>query len=108
MERWRRPARILGVEEDRSFVEDERDGRTFGGIRMTVDAETMERLRVGRLCAKCLEPQEEGFPERCPLCGFHIRQDQREWFETYYRGIELVGSRLDLDDELERLKEERL
>ena len=108
MERWRRPAGILSIEEDPSFVEDEADGRTFGGVRMTVTAETMERLRLGRLCAKCLEPQEEQFPERCSLCGFPIRSDQRQWFEHYFRGIELVGSRLNLDDELERLKEELL
>ena len=107
-ERWRRPAEILGIEHDTDFVEDEADGRTFGGVRFTVSAETMERLRLGRMCAKCLEPQEEQFPERCSLCGFWMRRDQREWFEHYFRGIQLVGSRLNLDDELERLKEELL
>ena len=108
MERWRRPATVYGVEEDSSFVEDEADGRTFGGVRMTVSAETLERLRLGRLCAKCLEPQEEAMPVRCRLCGFGIRSQQRAWFEHYFRGIELIGSRLSLDDELERLKEEML
>ena len=108
MERWRRPATVYCVEEDSSFVEDEADGRTFGGVRMTVSAETLERLRLGRLCAKCLEPQQEAMPVRCSLCGFGIRSQQRAWFEHYFRGIELIGSRLSLDDELERLKEEML
>jgi hypothetical protein len=108
MERWRKPAGILAVEEHPTSVEDEADGRTFGGVRMTVTTETMERLRLGRLCAKCLEPQEEAMPVRCRLCGFGIRSQQREWFEHYFRGIELVGSRLSLTDELERLKEEVL
>lgn len=107
-ERWARPARVLHIEEDPSLVFDEPDGRTFGGLRLTVDAGTAERLRVGRICAKCLEPQETAWPERCSLCGFAMRDEQAEWFRRFFSGVEIVGSRIDLDDELERLKEERL
>lgn len=108
MERWRRPPVVLDIEEDPSFVEVEPDGRIFGGTRMTLDAETTERMREGRICAKCLDPQEEAFPVNCRTCGFWMRGKQREWFEQHYRGIQIVGSRLNYGQELERLKEDRL
>ena len=108
MERWRKPPRILAVEEDPTYVEVEPDGRIFGGTKMTLDADTTERMRQGRICAKCLDPQEQAYPVMCRTCGFWMRERQREWFDTHYQGIELVGSRLDLDQELEQLKEERL
>lgn len=108
MERWRKPPRILDVQEAHDFVEIEPDGRVFGGLLMTLDAETTERMRLGRICAKCLEPQEEAWPVNCRVCGFWIRDDQAAWFDRHYRGIEIVGSRRTISDELEQLKEERL
>lgn len=107
-ERWRKPPVILDVEEDPSYVEVEPDGRVFGGTRMTLDVDTTERMRLGRICAKCLDPQEEAFPVTCRVCGFRMRAQQREWFDAHYKGIEIVGSRLSYGQELERLKGELL
>lgn len=108
MERWRRPPVILGIEEDPSFVTDEEDGRVFGGVRITTDAETTERIRLGYICARCFQLHEEAYPEECSMCRFPMRRSQGEWFRRFYKGIEVVGSRVSLGDELERLKEERL
>lgn len=107
MERWRKPPRILGIEDDPSFVTDEADGRTFAGVSFITDAETTERLRLGYICPKCFELHERPFPERCPTCGLGAHE-QREWFRRFFKGVELVGSRISISDELERLKEERL
>ena len=106
MDRWRKPATVYDVEPDPQRFMLTGDGRMFSEVKLTVDKETHERLREGRLCAICLEPQEEANPVRCPLCGYEIRRHQQEWISANFLGTELIGSKHKISDERARLRGE--
>jgi rubrerythrin len=103
-ERWRKPAEILDVRQ----AEDQGiwlpDGRVQGAVELTLGEETVDRLRAGYLCAKCFEPFEQAWPERCPVCGAPIRTEQAEYFAKEFAGeVDLGGSiSTELDDLSER------
>ena len=94
------------------------DGREFLDVNMALHDEDVERIRAGYVCIRCLEPQiEDGlpvaFPERClselpngqRWCNFPMREKQAEEFAIQFKGSVSIGSRVNVDDELERLKE---
>jgi len=67
--------------------------------------ETVERMRLGYMCCKCLEPFETPWPERCPVCGAPIRSEQAEYFAREFAG-ELKSKGFDYDEEREHMHEE--
>jgi hypothetical protein len=105
-DRWRTPAKVhdVVVDPDRFQVWPGRG--VMADYEVSLDEDSMERVRLGRLCIECLEPFEEAFPETCPLCGFAVRDDQPERFEKVFKGRVHLGSRLDLNEEADRLAEE--
>lgn len=105
MERWRQPATVIDVEEHPTQVYDMPDGRTFGGLRLTVDADTADRMRVGRMCACCQEPFEIAWPVLCPFCGVRVRDQQADYFERMYEGEEDIPA-TDWDAERDRIWED--
>ena len=90
-ERWRRPAGVLTVDDQHSEGIWLPDGRVHGNVRITVTAETLERMRAGYMCVKCLEPLEHSWPERCPVCGAPIRTEQAAFFAREYGGEQRLG-----------------
>lgn len=93
---WRRPLKVLNVEpgDEVNLV----GGRLLRSTRITFDRESTERIRSGYACAKCLEPFEQAWPERCPVCGAPIRERQLEYFTKEYAGFEQLGSRIPMFD----------
>jgi len=83
------------------------DGRTQRIEQISWPAEVIERIRAGYQCAKCLEPLEESWPERCPRCGAPIRSEQASYFAREFGGEVRLGSSTTISDERERLKEGR-
>jgi hypothetical protein len=65
----------------------------------------VERARLGYLCLKCLEPFEQAWPERCPVCGAPIRREQAAYFAREFGGVLQLGPSTTLEEELARLKE---
>jgi hypothetical protein len=109
-ERWRKPAEVLSIEPASDQGLWLPDGRVQGEVELTLSRETVERMRAGYMCAKCLEPFEQAWPERCHVCGAPIRTDQAQYFAREYAGMEQLGPRTSLDEELaglhERVEEE--
>ena len=107
-ERWRRPAEILSIEHDHEEGIWLPDGRVQGVVRITVSKDTLERMRTGYMCAKCMEPFEVAWPERCDTCGAPIRTAQAEYFAKEFGGVQqLGGSKLEIDGIHERAEKER-
>ena len=104
MERWRKPAVVLDVEEDPLQVVD-MAGRSFGNVRITVDADTAERMRLGYMCANCQECFEIPWPEVCNFCGVFVREQQADFFARQYRGVEQLKGGFDYDEEMEHVRE---
>jgi len=105
-ERWRRweaPIRIDQVNQALWLP----DGRVLGEAEITWSPEQIERFRLGRKCANCLEPQEHAWPERCSLCGYPMRTHQAEFFAREFGGEGYVHRGPDLGEEMERLDEYR-
>lgn len=103
-ERWRRPAVVLDIEQSPDTALWLPDGRVQGEVRLTLADETVERMRLGYMCAKCLEPFERAWPKRCHVCGAPIRTKQAEYFAREFLGEELLGGAT-LEDELAGLHE---
>ena len=103
-ERWRKPPEILGVKDDHTHV----DGAT-GFVRYdflaTLSPDTIERVRTGYICLRCLEPQREPFPEECAAswCSYRIHDSQPEDFAREHKGQARVGPSTDISEELDRL-----
>lgn len=103
-ERWRRPARVLSAEASGEAIVTN-DGRIQRNVELVLDRETVERVRLGYLCAKCFEPFPVPWPRRCNVCGAPIARDQREFFHREFTGEVPLGSRTSIEDELARLRE---
>lgn len=103
-ERWRKPITVLDVTEDGDTAVRYKDGESwYRGLRVTTDADGYHRIRGGRVCVQCLEPQELPFPEKCSLCQFEMRKLQRQVFEHEFGGDVKGGGSTTISDELERL-----
>lgn len=104
-ERWRRPVVPLHIEEHGREVIWTPDGRRQRQAVFTLREEDKERMRLGYVCAKCLEPFEHAWPERCHQCGVAVRRDQAAFFAREFDPKPLDLTRTDWEAELERLKE---
>jgi hypothetical protein len=49
----------------------------------------------------------DAFPDECFLCGFPVKAEQSRLFAERFAGSRAVGSRINEDDELERLARQR-
>lgn len=74
---------------------------------VTVSFEMAERIWQGYMCASCLEPLSEAYPEACPLCGFPVRDQQRQQLERDFKGVDPTRvSGFPLERELEHMERE--
>lgn len=99
---------IIDVEEgERGRVKVASDGREAYEPKITLTEEGFERLRQGYLCGRCLEDltPHGAFPEKCPCCGFPVRELQLRQLQEDFAGTEQLGPRTTLSDELARLEE---
>jgi len=105
-ERWRKPAVIFDAVEGDTVVLMP-SGEPMVQANVSVDDETIARLKQGYLCMNCLEPQETPFPEACSLCGYTMRANQlRDLGEKPGNLDEVwVGSRIKPEDEIARMDE---
>lgn len=104
-ERWAKPVTVLDIRpvEQGIWLP---DGRIQGEVELTLAPEDVERMRQGYVCAKCLEPLEQAWPEKCPVCGAPIRTEQAAYFAREFGGEERLGPSTTLADERERMLEE--
>lgn len=107
MERWRAPVIPLDVEQQPDQGIWLPDGRVQGAVTLILTADDVQRICAGYACAKCLEPLERAWPERCLACGAAIRRDQADYIaRELAREVALLGPSTSLADEIERLPEE--
>lgn len=101
--KWNPP---LNIEPDTQYIERGPDGYREG-IRFTLCAEDIEMIRQGYKCVDCLELFDSAFPVECHLCGFPVKDAQPEAFAELFAGDRHVGSRVNADEELERLARQK-
>lgn len=83
------------------------DGRRFRDARITLTAEAADRMWQGYMCAHCMEPFTEAYPERCNVCGFAVKEMQRKLLERDFLGVDPTSvSGFPMDRELEHLERE--
>lgn len=106
-ERWREPPTVLEAEPSlgRSVRFEGDDRGEMEDFDLTLDENTVERIRLGYICVDCLEPQQTPFPEACSLCGFPMLAEQVVRFARIYRGVEVLGPSVSIADEIERVNE---
>jgi hypothetical protein len=115
-ERWRKPAVTYDAVEGDTLVQMP-SGEVMVQAKVSVDDDTLERIKQGYVCKNCLEPQEEPFPEVCTAlklpsgevvgCFYRMRDNQLRDLEMEYGSLEEVhiGSRINPDEEIGRLRE---
>jgi hypothetical protein len=115
--RWAKEANTLDCVEGDALILMP-SGELMVDVEVAVDKETYERIREGRICGNCFEPQEEAFPERCEAlkipgtnevvgCFYPIRERQLLDLENRHNASKDVhiGSRINRADEIERMRE---
>jgi hypothetical protein len=115
--RWAKEANVLDVVEGDALILMP-SGEVMVDVEVAVDDDTFERIKAGRICGNCFEPQEEAFPERCEAlkipetgevvgCFYPIRE--RQLYDLEHRhnaGKDVhIGSRINRAEEIERLRE---
>lgn len=108
-ERWRKPPNILHIETDTTGATFRFDGdeREFNDVRVNADQDTIQRYREGRLCFNCIfEPFPEPFPERCPVCGYEVRDRQAVEVAAKYVGVEDMRAMQSIEAEEARMQEQ--
>ena len=99
-DRWRQPVKLVGVE---SSTDTMRIGdRVYRDYEYLMRREDWERICAGYVCIQCLEPHEQAWPERCPLCGTTAEQQRERLPVEFYGTVHLAD---DVDDEIEMLKD---
>jgi hypothetical protein len=98
-ERWRQPVEVLAIDNTVDQGVWLPDGRVQRAAQLTISDDSFQRIRTGHMCAKCFEPFEAAWPERCPVCGAPIRSDQAEYFAQEYGGDDPLGSVSKIIDE---------
>lgn len=79
------------------------EGKFARGINWQLSEEEFHQVESGYRCLNCMEPFSSAFPEKCPLCGFHVRAQQTFELQRQHQGEERYG----YSPEYERLEEER-
>lgn len=105
-ERWRKPVVPLAIEPADQGVWLP-DGRKLASVQLTLSPLDIDRMRTGFVCAKCLEPFPEAWPERCHVCGAPIRTKQAEYFAREFAGEVDLGPKTSLEEEIAGLEERR-
>ena len=105
-ERWRKPVVPLRVDQLNQALWLP-DGRQQGEVQLTLHGEDVERMRLGYVCAKCLEPHERPWPKRCQSYGETMRTEQAAYFEREFGGVEVTAQRMPWEQEVEGLEERR-
>jgi len=104
-ERWRRPANVIEIEQTNQGLWLP-DGRVQGQVILHMSPGTVERIRLGYMCVKCLEPFPVAWPRLCHVCGCRVRTEQAEYFAREFGGEVHVGPSTSIDEEVERMHEE--
>lgn len=105
-ERWRRPVLPLAAEDVHQALWLP-DGRVQGEVQLTLSPDDIGRIRAGYVCAKCLEPHESPWPERCQACGSPMRAEQAAFFAREFGGVAPPWERPSAEEELAGLEERR-
>ena len=101
---WSREV-VLDVEQHPTKDYVTPDGRRFADARITLTAAAAERMWQGYMCAHCLEPFTDAYPDRCGVCGFPVKEMQRKLLERDFLGHDpTVVSGFPMDRELEHLE----
>ena len=84
------------VEDDTSGLWTPHRGRVQRGAKIILLPETLAAMKAGWICLRCMEPQEEAFPEICGsppemACDYPIRERQLRDIEQEYEGEQSVG-----------------
>lgn len=99
----RYPAIPVEIEDDTENVLVRADGEIRRHVLLIFEEEDVERIRTGYCCLNCGESQVDHgapFPEKCYLCGFEMRDKQRERFAKEFQGNVRVGPSTSNEDEL--------
>lgn len=101
----RRPALPIATEPDPEHVLVSSDGRVREHLNLIYDVHDCERIRLGYCCIHCGESQVghggEVFPEKCAVCHYPMRDQQRARFAKEFVGNVRVGPSTSHDEELE-------
>lgn len=84
--------------------------RMLAGVNKTFTAETINAMKAGYICIRCLEPQGESFPLCCSLCGYAMRDRQIRDFSLEFEGEKHLGPSRPISeyiDELDAAAEKR-
>lgn len=86
-ERWREGFRAIEMEDSPDDAINIA-GRWYRDQRIVASPDQIERVRLGRLCLACFEPQERPFPKECRAfwCRFPMREQQAKIFAHQYEG----------------------
>lgn len=100
----RRPAVPIATEEDTEHVLVSSDGSIRKHYNYIYSEEDAERIRLGYCCIQCGESQVghggQVFPERCAVCGFRMRDLQRDRYAKEWLGHVRVGPSTSIEEEL--------
>jgi hypothetical protein len=104
-ERWRKAVVPLAIAEHEHESIWLPDGRQQRQSILTLTEDDVERMRLGYVCMKCLEPFEIAWPERCHVCGAPVRTKQAEFFALEHDPHIVDLRPTDWSDEIESLDE---
>src|SRR5207253_9053621 len=102
----RRKWNVPFVEADPQYVEHTPEGMREG-VRAAFCDEDIEMFRQGYKCIDCWELLDAAFPDECFVCGFEVEKYHADLFAQRFGGLRALGSRINEDEELERMARQR-
>lgn len=91
MERWQKPIVPRNVEDNLEILYYTPSGKKAAKPTWGLSPDDFERLKRGEGCMRCLCVWEVPWPERCPDCGYQVRDKQARDLHLEFKGERWLG-----------------
>ncbi len=100
--------KFVAEDDPTEYWSDGATDRIQAGADVTYTKETWGAMLAGMICMRCMEPQEEEFPQECSLCSYSMKESQPRDMALEFKGEKHLGPSKPVSDFMDEAQEKYL